>query len=316
MQIIQLKEGLPLFKALDSDIRCRIMEILSEHVSLNIQDIATEMNLTSAAMTMHIKKLEECGLISTKTSNGKHGTQKICSLNADKIIIEIQKDAKLENEYDIELNVGHYTNYQAFPTCGLATQSGFVGEVDDPRYFDDPERINAGILWFTKGFVEYRVPNYLKPGQVPSEIQISFELGSEAPGYCENWPSDIYFYFNDIKLGYWISPGDFGEKRGIFNPFWWPNWNQHGVFKLLSINQGGSFIDGHRISKVAIDDLALTYKSELSLKLAVPDEANNIGGLTIFGKGFGNYNQGIRVRVIYETKNNTGVNDALKGNLS
>ena len=32
---------------------------------------------------------------------------------------------------------------------------------------------------------------------------------------------------------------------------------------------------------------------------AVPEDTKHVGGLTIFGKNFGNYNQGIHVRIIY-----------------
>jgi hypothetical protein len=37
---------------------------------------------------------------------------------------------------------------------------------------------------------------------------LSLELGSEAPGFCDNYPSDIYFYVNGIEIGCWTSPDD------------------------------------------------------------------------------------------------------------
>ena len=80
--------------------------------------------------------------------------------------------------------------------------------MDDPRYFSSPERFNAGIIWFTSGYVEYRFPNQLHSDETAKEIQISMELCSEAPGVLENYPSDIYFYVNDIELGCWTSPGN------------------------------------------------------------------------------------------------------------
>ena len=33
--------------------------------------------------------------------------------------------------------------------------------------------------------------------------------------------------------------------------------------------------------------------------MAVPDTAEHVGGLTIYGKSFGNYNQDINVRISY-----------------
>ena len=39
----------------------------------------------------------------------------------------------------------------------------------------------------------------------------------------------------------------------------------------------------------------------MRFRIGVPDTAKNIGGMTIFGKGFGNYDQNIRMRLIFET---------------
>ena len=153
-----------------------------------------------------------------------------------------------------------------------------------------------------KGYVEYRLPNYLKENQIPTELQISLELSSEAPGVSSNWPSDISFWLNDILLCSWTSPGDFGEKRGIFAPDWWSSgWNQYGLLKLLTVSREGTFMDGHKMSDLTIHDLSLSYKSEMRFRIGVPDTAKNIGGMTIFGKGFGNYDQNIRMRLIFET---------------
>ena len=86
----------------------------------------------------------------------------------------------------------------------------------------------------------------------------------------------------------------------ILTPSWWfSNWNQYGLLKLLSINSFGTFIDGMKISDVTLDDLELNYKSDILLRLAVPEGTKHIGGLTIFGKSFGNYSQDISVRLVY-----------------
>ena len=54
--------------------------------------------------------------------------------------------------------VGYYTGHSVLPTCGIAAPSALIGETDDPRYFDHPDRCKADILWFSKGSVEYTVP--------------------------------------------------------------------------------------------------------------------------------------------------------------
>jgi predicted transcriptional regulator len=300
IHITNLKESLSLFKALSSDIRLEILELLAEHKQLNMNDIAEKLNLTNGAITMHIKKLEECGLIKIRTLTAKHGIQKICNLHEDKFIIDIGKQDIL-NSYDFEIGVGHYTSYEIYPTCGIATKDKLIGEVDDPSYFAAPERINSDILWFSKGYIEYRIPNYLKPGQDFSEIQVCMEISSEAPGNCSNWPSDISFSLNGVVLGNWTSPGDYADTKGILTPSWWfPIWNQYGLLKLLTVNKFGTFIDGVQISDITLEDLKLNHKSDLFFRLSIPEDARHVGGLTIFGKNFGNYNQGINVRTVYE----------------
>ena len=68
---------------------------------------------------------------------------------------------------------------------------------------------------------------------------------------------------------------------------------------MLVINHHGTFIDGLQISGVSIDRFNLTSKSSVKFKMAVPDSAEHVGGLTIYGKSFGNYNQDIDVRISY-----------------
>ena len=43
----------------------------------------------------------------------------------------------------------------------------------------------------------------------------------------------------------------------------------------------------------------LDYKSTIRFKFQIEEDAKNVGGITIFGSGFGNYNQDIKVRIAY-----------------
>ncbi len=300
LHIKTLDEGLELFKALGSDIRVEIVKILLNENSMNMNELAGRLNITNGALTSHIKKLEECGVVTVSSEASGHGNQKVCSVHLDKILIELQDKPQNENIYTTDIKVGLFSDYSVFPTCGLANSRRLIGEVDDTRYFAHPDRYEADILWFTKGYVEYAIPNFVPANQKIDEICVSLELSSEAPGVNNVWPSDIYFYLNEVLLGTWTSPGDFGDVKGIFTPDWWfPNWNQYGLLKMLVINHKGTYIDGLRISDVNIDQFGLTSKSQLKLKLEVPDSAEHVGGLTIFGRGFGNYNQDINVKMAY-----------------
>lgn len=296
-----IREGARIFKALGSELRLDILALLAEHTQLNMNDIALHLNLTKGALTSHIRMLQEASLIDVSTATGKKGTQKLCSLSHDTLVADFKYSAVSENAYELEIEIGHYFNYTITPTCGIATIDHVIGSFDDARFFTHPDRINAGILWFAQGSVEYRIPNFLKPRQRVEEITLSFEISSEAPGVNDNWPSDIHFHLNGIFLGYWTSPGDYGEPKGLLTPSWWyDDLGQFGLLKRLTINDRGTFVDGLQISAVTVDKLELDHQSEMSFCLGVPESATNCGGLTLFGKGFGNYNQGIRIKVVWQ----------------
>lgn len=300
IHITSLDDGLETFKALGSDTRIQILNILLENEQMSMNQLATELNISNGALTGHVKKLEECGLINISNESAGHGNQKICSVTQDRIIVDIKKPIDYKNVFETEIKVGQFSRHQVWPTCGIATSESVIGEFDDIRYFNHPDRFTANILWFTKGYVEYTIPNLIPSNQRITQLSISAELSSEAPGIDNNWPSDISFYINDTKIGMWTSPGDFGDVHGMFTPQWWPqNWNQYGLLKLLVINDYGTYIDGLKISDVSTLSLHLDYNSDIRLRLAVENDSEHVGGITLYGKSFGNYDQDIRVAINY-----------------
>lgn len=300
MQLDISEASLPVYEALASNVRLRIIQLLSTN-KMNIKDIAAKLGLSSAIVTKHINKLEAAGLIKTEKIPGKSGLQKISILKVDSINISFPKKIYHSFEtYETDIPVGHFIDYDVVPTCGLATKNHFIGEVDEPKFFMDPERMNAGILWFTKGFVEYKTPNLLKLDENLEQIEISFEISSEFPFTNNEWPSDISFMLNGIDLGAWTSPGDFGDARGKYTPEWWPsNINQYGLLKTIRItSDNGTYIDGDQLSKISIGDF--DKSSDIwDFKIAVHDQAKHIGGVTLFGQGFGNHDQNIVFKVYY-----------------
>ena len=255
LHIEKLSDGLNLFKALGSDVRLEIVRLLVEQ-PMNMNELAGKLHITNGALTTHIKKLEECGVVDVSSDSGGHGNQKICQVVPDKLLINV-KNALLpaENTCSVDLKVGRYSSCRVYPTCGLSTADRIIGVVDDYRYFSHPDHFDADILWFPQG-----------------------------------------------SVGTWTSPGDFGDVRGIFTPDWWfPNWNQYGLLKMLTVNDRGAFMDGLKISDVSIRDLDLDQKPLFNLRFAVDYKAAHVGGLTIFGKTFGNYAQDIQVSLGYVT---------------
>ncbi|AIQ51683.1 ArsR/SmtB family transcription factor [Paenibacillus sp. FSL R7-0331] len=299
MKLDLTEESLPVYEALSSSVRLHMLRLLAVQ-PMNVKELAGAVKLSSAIMTMHVRKLEAAGLISTHMAPGKSGLQKICSLAAERAEITFPAPDKAERKaHRKEIPVGHYSDFQIEPTCGLATTAQVIGSFDDPRYFWDMERMNAGILWFGKGFVEYKIPNFLLSSQQPDELIITMEIASEAPSINNNWPSDITFTLNGKVLGFWTSPGDYGDSRGKYTPAWWPALtNQYGLLKQLRITPKGTFMDGLKLSDVTLDQVGIRDK-QWTFRLSVEENAEHIGGLTLFGKGFGNYNDDLVVELFY-----------------
>lgn len=186
------------------------------------------------------------------------------------------------------------------PTCGLAGVNRVLGILDDPISFYEPDRFNAQLVWFSHGFLEYQFPNHIYGRDTPTSLQLSMEICSEAAPSAEDWPSDIFLEVNGKRIGIWTSPADFGNKRGILTPDWWPDWSsQYGWLKVWRIDRNGAFIDGRKISEVTIRDLKLPDDPSISVRIGIDDDAEHRGGLNIFGKQFGNHAQDIIMQIDY-----------------
>ena len=131
------------------------------------------------------------------------------------------------------------------------------------------------------------------------ELRITLELCSEYPGYRQEWPSDITFSLGGREIGTFTSPGDFGTPRGAYTPAWWRMGTQYGLLKTISLNDAASRIDGIVQPGVYLRELLKFEGNDLIFRIACPKTARNCGGVTLFGKGFGNYDTDIEIEVVY-----------------
>ncbi|MBL8160398.1 MAG: helix-turn-helix domain-containing protein [Anaerolineae bacterium] len=294
-----------ILKALASDKRLEILRYLGGHIA-SVNEIAEYLDIPPSTVTMHINLLEKAGLIRTELKPASRGLKKLCIRVYDQIAIRLPSgEHRTDNILDIAMPIGAYVDANVSPTCGLASEARIIGHLDDPSTFYDPDRVQAQLLWFKHGYVEYRFPNRIPPHSTVESIQISFEVGSEAPLHNDDWPSDITLWINGVELGTWTCPGDFGGERGALTPDWWEEWNsQYGLLKVWKVSHDGSYVDGMRISGVTVGQLDLSQASFISMRVGVREDAHNVGGINIFGRAFGNYPQDIHLRVRYQMNAN------------
>jgi predicted transcriptional regulator len=296
-------ESVALFRALGSSTRARIIELLAER-ELNIGELSLALGLTQPSVTKHIQILEEAGIVVSDYIAAPQGTQKRCRCVFERLLVDLApKVPVLDGFAETEVPVGMYTDVDVRPTCGLATKEKFIGLVDAPVSFFLPERSQAEILWSAGGWVQYAFPNTIPVNCHIKSIELVMELGSEAPGYNNQYPSDITVWVNEVEVGTWTSPGDFGGSRGQLNPSWYPdNMNQWGVLKTWLVDGEGGYIDGFQISDVKIDSLNILPWAPTKVRIGVKPDAKNQGGFTLYGRSFGNYQLGLIFRVRHETE--------------
>jgi predicted transcriptional regulator len=296
------EQSVPILQALGNETRLLILSLLS-HRAMNVSALAEAIGLAPSTVAFNIKQLESAGLVNVQYQPGTRGQQKLVSKRYDEVHfklpgVAIESDS---NVTEVSMPIGNFKRVGIKPTCGLASDSKYIGMIDDARSFYEPEHVFAQILWFRQGFVEYDFPNNVPTGAQAQDVELSMEICSEAPEYDLDWPSDITLTVNEVEIGTWTCPADYGGTRGRLTPPWWPlEQTQFGVLKRWRIAVEGSFIDGEPISGVRIADLGLEGRTHVGVRLEVKDSARHVGGINLFGRRFGNYAQDLVMRTRYD----------------
>jgi len=295
-----------IFGVLNSETRILILSLLS-HNAMNVAELTAALDLPHSTVSVNIKRLVEARLLQVEYVPGTHGTQKLIAKMYDEVVVKLPGVAVEagQNVVEIRMPIGNYRHVEATAQCGLASDTRYIGSVDDPRSFFEPEHVFAQILWFRSGSVDYAFPNNIPFGSQLTQIELSAEICSEAPGYDLDWPSDITLWINDIEVGTWTSPADFGGQAARLTPSWWHiEQSTYGLLKRWKINTQGSFIDEEWLSDVTVRQIELPGHTHLSVRLGVKPDAQHVGGLNVFGRKFGNYPQDLIMRLHYTFPDN------------
>jgi len=288
-------------KVLGIEIRLRILELL-QNQELNVTEIAKLLDIPQSTATTSILALEEAGLVDSHIANGVKGGQKICTARYKEIFITLNPPGFpiQNNVVEVEMPVGLFTSHNVCAPCGLCSRESVIGYLDVPSTFYSPDRIKAALVWFENGYVEYKFPNnsmYLEKERI-KRLELSMEMSSEVPGTNKNWPSDISVWINEVEIGVWTSPGDFGDRRGRFTPsFWKLEGSQYGILSTWEVTKNGTFIDRLQRSQATLEDLRLDKHHSVKIRIGIADNAKHTGGINIFGRGFGDYDQDIALKL-------------------
>ncbi|WP_379128684.1 ArsR/SmtB family transcription factor [Paenibacillus sp. sgz500958] len=294
--------------ALSTRARVDMLRLLSTK-NMNVVELAETLKLPVSTVANNVKVLEAARLINTTLLPASRGAMKVCSRNYDDVRITFNVEKTIPRRtlstYEMEMPIGHYSDCEVHPTCGMANSDGMIVREDEPSSFYHPKHIGAQIIWLRKGYLEYLLPLEIPPDARIDALELSMEMCSEAPNYDNNWPSDITVWVNDVEIGTWTSPGDFGDRRGRLNPSWWgDSLTQYGLLKTWRMDGQGTTLDMEKISGVTVGDLKLSLRPNIRLRIGVKSDAVHQGGVNLFGRQFGDYEQDIIVKVHYAADSN------------
>lgn len=297
--ISSVKELTVLGKALSSDIRLKILKLLHGR-QLNVNEIAEQLHIPASSAAMHVRLLEEAGLIRTELKPGVRGSMKICIKQCGQLQIDLCPPVVEERTEVISMPVGNYVDYQVRPTCGMVSQSGYIDDEDEPRCFYNPLRTTAKLIWFGAGYVEYRFSNASLLGKKLKSLELSAELCSETALYDLDCSSDITLWVNGRDAGTWACPSDFGGRKGKLNPEWWEDTKtQYGNLKTWRIDGTGTYLDGKRTGDAPVQEYSIEDGPYISIRIGIKEDARHVGGVNIFGSCFGDYPQDIVLKLNY-----------------
>ena len=282
-------------KALSSPQRMMIMQAISRK-TMTVSELAELLKLAQSTMTVHIQELEAAGLLRAEIRPGPvRGQRKLCSPALDGFSFQF---ASGKDENSISMPVGHFVDFSVKPTCGMNSTTGQIIKVDVPAEFTSPQRADAQVVWGGEdSYFEYRF-QVLPCAKTANGIEISAEVCSEYLDSKVDWKSDISLWIDGKLIGTFNSPGDMGGRRGRFTPSWVPiYWTQYGFLVKWRVDNKGCFVNDKLVKKsLGYKDLRLAQQSDFRVRIGVSPKAKNKGGLNLFGRHYGDFEQDIVLR--------------------
>jgi predicted transcriptional regulator len=294
------------FLAMASKTRLAIIELL-QHKEMSIKDLSSTLQISSAVVTKHIQLLEEADIVESSMRPGVHGLLKICRLKMDEatVIFNTSNESPAIQSYtEVEVPISAYTKAKASAPCGMSFDDRVFGFIDDPKYFMASNRYGLSIIWLNEGYLQYPIDLMDVKKDKTERLEISLEICSEHHPKNDEAASNVDFYLNDELLGTCSLPGNLSDRKGRFTPAWWSLGSEYGLLIQLAIDETGVYLDEQKISDKPLSYFLNQSESEMSFRIETAKvQPKNGGGFQLFGKGFGDYDQGLLFRFLYRKEN-------------
>lgn len=287
-------------RALASVQRLDILKLLSKHCILNVGEVSRALDLPVSSVSHHIAILEEAQLISCERQPSLGGIVKMCSRAKDEVTFLLgEKEQAHPRHFMQQLPIGAYSHAANIQIpCGLASVSAPIGAYNNPRSFFLSERLQAEVLWFRGGYLEYDFAMLSADKIKINWLEVSFEACSQAPVTSQGWQSDLELSVNQVPLGRHAVGCDSLGRRGSLNPDWWPDvMTQSGKLLTWRVDQDGCYINKEKASSASIPDLQLLARDRITLRIAAPVASQP--GINLFGLRFGDHKQSLVLEIGY-----------------
>ena len=124
-------------KALSSPIRLEILEMLIER-SMNMSQLSQKLYVSLSSVSMHIKILQDVGLVESIPKPGMHGAQKLCGITADKVLFDLFSHKQNHNITSLpkkvmEIPIGCYSSIDIQSPCGIVSSEDYI-DLEDEQF--------------------------------------------------------------------------------------------------------------------------------------------------------------------------------------
>ncbi len=289
--------------ALGNATRMEILRYLQRPPFIfSVPELAKALKIPITTLIFHLDKMAAAEIVTVAYKSTKRGAVRLVQRRMKSLGIEFFNTERRECGETAETQaarVGQFSEFfgTAFNFC---TATSVFTSFGDNCYV--PERFDAELIFTPNGQVAYRFSNQAAKLHKIKRAELSLEICSEAPYFDNEYLSDITFWINDKEITTYVSPGDFGDRRGRLNPEWWPRVNtQYGALITLAVDEKGATINGARVeTRARLNDLGLSAGNRVEVRFGNKPTAKNVGGFNLFGKKFGDHPQDVCFTLYYD----------------